>query len=430
MEENKDAQNASQDVLDDGNASPSTSQDHVVGDDETAQSTDSGAITNNSTQNHMKQDSVDSYNTIVSSSSSSSSSVEFKEANSGGETAAQEGGEMTRNNNEEEEEEEGGGLSHKIEQKQSHEHNTTSIEKRLSNVSLTSETTPSDGGNASVLRDEEASSLDRTGDRASTAFSSSSSSRRISLQPQDSATSSVVQANGDSNNDAGVSLPGERLSRQSAQPDNTDDESKRSSRINDLETSTMQSVVLSDLTRPTSEALTPSAPTASTSTSTSTDTDNNNKHLSANDAISSTEMKISQTRQSTASSTHNYDLIQQRAEHHHQDLEEHPKRHKRTQRGSEDLRANFDKLREELQGGAGTAGGSSNSPTSSTAVNPIRDSPTHDGLSAGKEDSDGTPPSRAVDANGIDWDFWGEVMNDYEGIAKTRRECQSYFHDL
>lgn len=30
-----------------------------------------------------------------------------------------------------------------------------------------------------------------------------------------------------------------------------------------------------------------------------------------------------------------------------------------------------------------------------------------------------------ADGEGIDWDFWGAVMSDYEEVASTQRECTS-----
>lgn len=114
------------------------------------------------------------------------------------------------------------------------------------------------------------------------------------------------------------------------------------------------------------------------------------------------------SRQSTASSSHNYDLIQQRAESHHAELEEHPRRHRRTLRGSEDLRANFEKLREEM-----------NTP----APSHLPDEPEDNAKESGKDATSTTTTTAAQEAQAIDWDFWGEVMSDYEGVAKTRREC-------
>lgn len=391
MEESKDAQNTPPEVTDGDTGPSSTAQDHVG--DEMAQSIDADT---DSKQHHNKQNSVDSYNSI--SSSSSSSSVDFKEANSGGETLdadATQRGETTRDEKERE--------SQEI---QSQDH--TSLEKRLSGVSLSSETSQikmesldnaTSNGNASI--DGEASSGDVQNATVGRNSTASSSSRRVSVQLPAEPSSPAAVANGSVSSARRDSLSSEQLSQNGIHL-NTDssemDERSRTSMINDTDGSAMHIVSTSDSSRPTSEALTP-APVASTST--------DSKHLSANNAIASTEMNISPTRQSTASSTHNYDLIQQRAEHHHQDLEEHPKRHRRTLRGSEDLRANFEKLREELGGSASPAP-------------PVRDSPTHENQTVGKENSGA--PSQSIDANGIDWDFWGEVMNDYEGIAKTRRK--------
>jgi len=110
--------------------------------------------------------------------------------------------------------------------------------------------------------------------------------------------------------------------------------------------SVMDSVELAD-SRPVSESVSSvksvNVP-ISVSLSTQPSSNTNGSNLGATDS----SMARSPTRQSTTSSSHNYDLIQQRAESHHAELEEHPKRWRRTLRASEDLRHNFEKLREEL----------------------------------------------------------------------------------
>ena len=96
----------------------------------------------------------------------------------------------------------------------------------------------------------------------------------------------------------------------------------------------------------------------------------------------------------------NYSLISQHAQSLHDELELHPKRKRRSQMGSADLRASFLKLREEAEGSE--AGGQ---------------------LLLREESNEGDESAAQAVAEGeVDWDFWGLVMSDYEGMAKTRRE--------
>ena len=97
----------------------------------------------------------------------------------------------------------------------------------------------------------------------------------------------------------------------------------------------------------------------------------------------------------------NYTLISQHAQSLHDELELHPKRKRRSQMGSADLRASFLKLREEAEGS--DAGGQL--------------------LLREEESTEGDESAAPAVAEGeVDWDFWGLVMSDYEGMAKTRRE--------
>jgi len=156
--------------------------------------------------------------------------------------------------------------------------------------------------------------------------------------------------------------------------------------------SVMDSVALSG-SRPVSESVS-SVKSVIVPVSVSLSTQPSSNTNGSNIEATGSSMARSPTRQSTTSSSHNYDLIQQRAESHHAELEEHPKRRRRTLRASEDLRHNFEKLREEL--------------TSPSPKSPAVDQPTM---------------SQAQDSHTIDWDFWGEVVSDYEGVAKSRRRC-------
>ena len=332
---------------------------------------------------HIKQDSVDSYT-----SSSSSSSVQYAEADSGDHTI-----EMP-------------------DEAPSHSR-TPSLDNKFSSISLDS-TAPTSKSTSMTLdtsadaqkRDSmasnaTASSVDKAGadgrDKPESP-SEASSTKRVSLAHPETPSSPTNHA----------SLLTKQLDAHAEDGHQNDNDRWRDSRVEGTTASAMDSVALSD-SRPTSEVFSPLAndfsssfqeveipsgttpPIASTSSALPLDTSANGKHLSTS---ASNNMQRSPTRQSTASSTHNYDLIQQRAETHHADLEDHPKRHRRTLRGSQDLRANFEKLREEM---------ASPSPPS-----PVNSSP---------------PKGAPHEAPQIDWDFWGEVMSDYEGIAKTRREC-------
>lgn len=99
-------------------------------------------------------------------------------------------------------------------------------------------------------------------------------------------------------------------------------------------------------------------------------------------------------------STDNYSLISHHAQSLHDELEQHPKRKRRSQMGSADLRASFLKLREEAEGSEASSQ-----------------------LLLREESNEGDGPGTPVAADGeVDWDFWGLVMSDYEGMAKTRRE--------
>lgn len=401
MDDHKDTQDVTPGAV--GNAAPLSNNDSHSPEIQTTSTTfDHNA---DPKAHHIKQDSVDSYNT-----SSSSSSVDFKEANSGEKTPEQADVTALRDTE---------GTSSTTIDQDDPSSSPTSLDKRLSRVSLgPSKASGNEIDSASSIQNQESSRGDvESSSNKSEKRNSTSSSRRVSLQQPETPSSPVAveyQSNDTNNNDL---LLKKQLDAHGVQEER-DSEHWRDSTVNDT-TSPMDTVALSD-SRPNSQTI-PSvaadensslrdvdipidAPAASTSAGTS-----NGQHLSAKNTsageVESSEMGITPTRQSTASSTHNYDLIQQRAENHHHDLEEHPKRHRRTLRGSEDLRASFDKLREELSGPS----------TDTKPDSPIREAPP---LPARKSAS-GAP---AQDTNVIDWDFWGEVMSDYEGIAKTRRK--------
>jgi hypothetical protein len=407
MDDHKTAQDATLGAPGDA-ASPSidTNDSHST-EAYTASTIDHG---NDSTGQHIKQDSVDSYNT-----SSSSSSVDFKEANSG--ENSPERSDVTALRDIE------GTSTTTI--KQDDSSTSPSLENRLSGVSLGS-SKASENRTESASRDRNDSTSDKSVNR-----NSISSSRRVSLQQPETPSSPIPEEHQSSNTNSDASLLKKQLDetgvRAERDSENWRDSTAESSPL------AMDTIALSD-SRPTSvtfsslatnenssfegveiplDDASTSAPEASTSAGTS-----NGKHLSANTnntgEVGSSEMGTTPTRQSTASSTHNYDLIQQRAENHHHDLEEHPKRRSRTLRGSEDLRASFDKLREELSGPNDDA---------PKPDSPVREAPP---LPARKSKS-GAP---AQDTNVIDWDFWGEVMSDYEGIAKTRRKLEHSYSTM
>ena len=99
-------------------------------------------------------------------------------------------------------------------------------------------------------------------------------------------------------------------------------------------------------------------------------------------------------RSEKSSSGHNYDLIAQHAHSLEAELNGNPKRKRRSEMGSADLRASFAKLRDEAEHAAAEQGSSKRASAST------------------ETDEDGQP---------INWDLWGEIMSDYEGMAKERR---------
>lgn len=391
----------------------------------TASRNDSSNDQDNLTKQHIKQDSTDSYNTI--SSSSSSSSLQYAEASSGDVNAQTEQVPL----------DDTPAAPAEGEKEPSSSSRPTSLDNQFSSISLatTSKRTSmashanNDEEKGDILDDVPvaSSSVDATAVKQDDGTSSTHTSppKRVSLAHPETPSSPTAH-NSDSllkkQLDA-HSLPHEHQQQQ--QEGSNDDQRWRDSVADGTTASVMDTVALSD-SRPSSQVFsplandfsassfqeveipldeTPAPPIASTSASTALpssfkveNSNTNAKHLSANDNKNGTDMARSVTRQSTASSTHNYDLIQQRAETHHQDLEGHPRRHRRTLRGSEDLRANFDKLREEMN-------------------TPAPESPTHSSPANGSG-----APHDLQHQQQIDWDFWGEVMSDYEGIAKKRRK--------
>lgn len=360
-------------------------KDHALTDDHDAAGGDAkDQDSENKATSHIKQDSVDSYNT----SSSSESSVQYAEADSGDLTAevADEAPSSSR---------------------------TPSLDNKFASISLDS-TAPTSKSTSMTL--DTSAEAQKRASTASNITASAVDTRAINEQdklesPLDSSPKkrvSLAPPETPSSPNHSESLLTKQLDAHSvdtAAAENGND--RRRDSVDDGATgSALESVRLSD-SRPTSEVFSPLAndfsssfqevempsgttpPAASTSSGIPLDADTNGKHLSA----SGSNMQRSPTRQSTASSSHNYDLIQQRAETHHADLEDHPKRHRRTLRGSQDLRHNFEKLREEM-----------NTPA---PASPVHESP---------------PTGASHEPQQIDWDFWGEVMSDYEGIAKTRRK--------
>lgn len=100
-------------------------------------------------------------------------------------------------------------------------------------------------------------------------------------------------------------------------------------------------------------------------------------------------------RSEQAGSGHNYDLIAQHAQSLEAEKQDNPKRKRRSEMGSADLRASFAKLRDEAE---------------------------H--AKAAEEMSRRASASTETDETGqpINWDLWGEIMSDYEGMAKERRK--------
>lgn len=101
------------------------------------------------------------------------------------------------------------------------------------------------------------------------------------------------------------------------------------------------------------------------------------------------------SRSDKAGSGHNYDLIAQHAQSLQAELQDNPKRKRRSEMGSADLRASFAKLRDEAEQAASSEEMSKRASAST------------------ETDEAGQP---------INWDLWGEIMSDYEGMAKERRE--------
>lgn len=180
------------------------------------------------------------------------------------------------------------------------------------------------------------------------------------------------------------------------------------------------------------ESSVPLQPTASTSSHTSLPPSSSHNNSSSSSTATTTNTPsiprppIFQQNTSPV----DYDFMMARIESQNAQLEKDPKAKRRTKLGSVDLRASFQRRRGEVESGMLHHPHQHHMHERQTSSD-LRDTTTIEdsgsGLETGqigREQASG-PMEDNTDGDGeshIDWDFWGEIMTDYEGLAKSRRK--------